>query len=126
MEFFRRPPREGDILRVIAGPSDEPMGVVNLHKHEPRHRRVEIGVWLIHEYQGRGFAADAMRQMCARAFAELEVLRIQLTTLPDNEPMIRCADRVGFRREGVLRSYTFDRGRPTDNLICSMLPGELR
>jgi RimJ/RimL family protein N-acetyltransferase len=110
---------------VIAGPDGEPWGYVNLHKHDAKQRRIEVGIWLVHEHQGRGAGADALRQMCAFAFDELDVLRVQLTTLPDNEPMIRCAERVGFQREGVLRSYTFERGQPVDNLMCSVLRGEL-
>ena len=122
--FFRDHPPDPN-GRVIAGPDDRPWGYVNLHKHDRTHRRVEIGIWLIPEFHGRGAGADALRQMCARGFSELDVLRIQITTLPDNEPMIRCAERVGFEKEGVLRSYTFERGRPVDNLMCSLLRGEM-
>jgi RimJ/RimL family protein N-acetyltransferase len=121
--FSRHPPEP--LGRVISGDGDAPWGYVNLHKHDRTHRRVEVGIWLIHEFQGRGAGADALRQMCAWGFSELDVLRIQLTTLPENEPMIRCAERVGFRREGVLRSYTFERGRPVDNLMMAVLQGEL-
>jgi RimJ/RimL family protein N-acetyltransferase len=125
-DFFRRPaPEEGFWGRVIASPEDEVMGFVNLHKHDSGHRRIEVGIWLIHAFQGRGAGADALRRMSAFAFDELDVQRVQLTTLPDNEPMIRCAERVGFQREGVLRSYTFERGKPVDNLMCSLLRGEL-
>ena len=94
VEFFRSPPPAGFWGRVIASADDEVMGFVNLHKHDERHRRIEVGIWLIHEYQGRGVGSDALRQMCAFAFSQLSVQRVQLTTLPDNEPMIRCAERV--------------------------------
>jgi RimJ/RimL family protein N-acetyltransferase len=111
---------------VIAGPEGEPWGFVNLHGHEAKHRRVGLGIWVHHEHQGRGVGAEALRQMCGFAFDELDVLRVQLTTLPGNEPMIRCAERVGFHREGVLRSYTFERGISVDNLMCAVIRGELR
>ena len=123
-DWFRDHPPEPQ-GRVIAGDDDAPMGYVNLHKHDAANRRVEVGLWLIPAFHGRGAGTDALRQTCARGFEELDVLRIQLTTLPENEPMIRCAEKVGFRREGVLRSYTFERGRSVDNLMCSLLRGEL-
>jgi RimJ/RimL family protein N-acetyltransferase len=36
------------------------------------------------------------------------------------------AESVGFVGEGVLRSYTFERGRRRDLLMLSLLPGDLR
>jgi RimJ/RimL family protein N-acetyltransferase len=49
-----------------------------------------------------------------------------MTTFPDNEATIRTAERVGFRSEGVLRSYTWTRGQRCDLTLLSLLPGELR
>ena len=124
-EWFREQP-DDPMGRVIAGEADEPWGYVNLHKHDERHRRVEVGIWLVPQAQGRGAGTEALRQACDRGFAELGVIRVQLTTLPDNEPMVRCAEKVGFQKEGVLRAYTFERGKPVDNLMMAVLRGELR
>jgi [ribosomal protein S5]-alanine N-acetyltransferase len=45
---------------------------------------------------------------------------------PDNAPSLAMAERVGFRREGLLRSYRVIRGRRVDFVMLSLLPGELR
>ncbi len=40
--------------------------------------------------------------------------------------MLRIAEHAGFKTEGVLRSYTRERGRRCDLSMLSLLPGELR
>ena len=58
---------------------------------------------------------------------ELSVARVQLQADLRNEASQRVAEKVGFTREGVLRSSRFNerRGR-VDFVIYSLLPGELR
>ena len=51
------------------------------------------------------------------AIDELGLHRIELHTLPENAPMHALAEASGFMREGVLRGYTFERGRFVDNVV---------
>jgi ribosomal-protein-alanine N-acetyltransferase len=51
--------------------------------------------------------------------------RVELATAPDNAASQRVAERSGFRREGVLRSYHVVDGRREDAVFFSLLPGEL-
>jgi RimJ/RimL family protein N-acetyltransferase len=56
----------------------------------------------------------------------LQVDRLELLTDPDNAASQRVAEKVGFRREGVLRSHvSHPDGRRRDSVIFSLLPGEL-
>jgi RimJ/RimL family protein N-acetyltransferase len=64
--------------------------------------------------------------ICGYGFEELGLARIELTTFPSNGGMLRIADHAGFSTEGVLRSYTRERGRRCDLVMLSLLPGELR
>ena len=57
---------------------------------------------------------------------ELGLARLQLGTLPGNTASERVAEKVGFRREGTLRSYLDQRGERRDVLMWYLLPGELR
>ena len=52
---------------------------------------------------------------------------VDLVTDPDNVASQRVAEKVGFRREGVLRSHLrHPDGRIRDSVMFSLLPGELR
>ena len=66
-----------------------------------------------------------MAMLVAWAFEARGYARIQLHTLPGNEPSARVAERAGFKREGLLRSFAMMKGGRTDIVMFSLLPGEL-
>ena len=124
----RRKLREGRSVAFAVADldSDTFRGEVLLHTFEWQHARAAVGIWIRPEARRRGLGTCAVRQICAYAFADLGMARLEMTTFPDNEATIRTAERVGFRSEGVLRSYTWTRGRRCDLTLLSLLPGELR
>jgi RimJ/RimL family protein N-acetyltransferase len=70
--------------------------------------------------------AEALRRLARFGFGELGLGRLELLTDPDNVASQRVAEKVGFRREGVLRSHLLHRdGRRRDSVMFSLLPGEL-
>jgi RimJ/RimL family protein N-acetyltransferase len=83
----------------------------------------EAGYWVDASARGRGVAADALRLVCSYGFSELGLARIQLRTDPDNLSSQRVAEKVGFQREGVLRSSLLHPdGRRRDMIMWSLLP----
>jgi RimJ/RimL family protein N-acetyltransferase len=55
----------------------------------------------------------------------MEIRRLQLGTIPGNSASERVAEKTGFAREGVLRSYADQRGDARDVTMWSLLPSEL-
>jgi RimJ/RimL family protein N-acetyltransferase len=112
---------------AIADPEDDAfLGEALLHSFEWQHQRAALGIWVRSEERSKGLGTSAIRLLCAYGFEELGMARIELTTFPDNTGMLRIAEHAGFRTEGVLRSYTRERGRRCDLSMLSLLPGELR
>ncbi len=92
-------------------------------KHETGH----IGYWCAAEARGRGIATRALRRICRYALDELDLERLDLMTDVENLGSQRVAEKVGFRREGVLRSHLrHPNGYRRDSVFFSLLPGELR
>jgi RimJ/RimL family protein N-acetyltransferase len=86
-----------------------------------------IGYWCVRDARGRGFTTHALRLLCRWALEELELERLELFTDPDNHASQRVAEKVGFQREGVLRSHLpHPGGLRRDSVMFSLLPGELR
>jgi RimJ/RimL family protein N-acetyltransferase len=52
-------------------------------------------------------------------------MRIEVWIDPGNVASLKVAERVGFTREGLLRSFMAIEGRRRDMLTYSLLPGEL-
>ena len=86
----------------------------------------EIGYWLTREGRGRGLATEAVARLARWAFEVLPLARVQLEVDPRNTPSLRVAERAGFLREGLLRSYAEVHGQPRDVVMFSMLRGEHR
>ncbi|MEA2161862.1 MAG: hypothetical protein QOD66_4242 [Solirubrobacteraceae bacterium] len=87
----------------------------------------EVGYWCAREARGRGVIPRAVRLLSRYAFESLGLGRLQLTADPENLASQRVAEKVGFRREGVLRSHMLHPdGRRRDSVMFSLLPGELR
>ena len=89
-----------------------------------RGRTGELGYWAVPDQRGRGFVPRAVRLLSDWAFADLGVQRMQLGTFPGNGSSERVAEKCGFTREGLLRSWMEQRGVRRDVTMWSLLPGE--
>ena len=88
--------------------------------------RGRIGYWVAGSARGRGVGTRALRLLSRWALDELDLQRLDLITDPDNLASQRVAEKVGFRREGVLRAHLrHPDGRIRDSMMFSLLPGEL-
>jgi RimJ/RimL family protein N-acetyltransferase len=89
-------------------------------------RRATVGYWLLPEVRGRGLATRAVRLVTRWALSSLELARLGLLTEESNDRSQRVAERAGFHREGVLRSWAEIDGRRVDYVSFSLLPSDLR
>jgi RimJ/RimL family protein N-acetyltransferase len=102
------------------------VGGIGLNVDNQGHRGT-IGYWVAAHARGQGTCTRALRLLSSFAVDELELQRLDLVTDPDNVASQRVAEKVGFRREGVLRSHLrHPDGRIRDSVMFSLLPGELR
>ena len=62
-----------------------------------------------------------LQLLCRYGFVVRGLNGLQLETNPDNMPMIRSAERVGFSQEGVLRQATWTLGSFADAVIMGLL-----
>jgi RimJ/RimL family protein N-acetyltransferase len=83
---------------------DALIGTTTFHAYTPEHHRAEVGYSLAPQAQGRGLASEALRAALSYAFDQLGLLRIEADVDPRNGPSCRLLERLGFRREGLLRA----------------------
>lgn len=77
------------------------------------HQSAEAFYWLSAEARGRGVASRALTLVADWVF-EGGVERLVLLVHPENESSHRVAQRCGFTREGVLRSFEPFKGQRPD------------
>lgn len=109
----------GAAFAVVDAASDRLLGAITLHR--AREREAFVGYWVAPEARGRGVATRALRLVARWAFATLPLVRLSLYRDVGNEASGRTAEKAGFVREGVLRSYADHRGEPRDCVMYSLI-----
>ncbi|MBS4207093.1 GNAT family protein [Bacillus sp. FJAT-50079] len=89
-----------------------------------QHHRSEIGIELSREYWGNGVASEAFAAVINYGFEQMNLQRIEALIEPPNIPSQKLAERQGFTREGLLRSYEFTCGKFDDLYMYSLLKQE--
>jgi RimJ/RimL family protein N-acetyltransferase len=125
----RRGWKEGthSAFAVTDAGTSEVVGSIGLHWLDPGQGVAEVGYWVKREARGRSVASSAVRLAARWALEACEVKRLQLRADARNVASQRVAERAGFHREGVLRSFRYNarQARRVDFVIYSLLPGEL-
>lgn len=115
---------EGLSLAIADAGSSEALGaVVLLFRAQPE--TVAIGFWLIERARGRRLASRAVALLARWALVDAGLARVEALVEPQNAASQRVLERVGFQREGHLRSYLVFDERRADAFIYSLLPSDL-
>ena len=95
--------------------------VFGLHE---RHRRCEVGFWIVPGARRCGHGRRAVALAIAWALGDLGVERVEMTTTHENQAIPGFAQRLGFTYEGCLRGRNRERGRRVDILWFGLLREE--
>ncbi len=79
------------------------IGAVGLREIDTEHAQSEMGFWIGLEWWGHGYAAEAARAVVAHAFGELKLNRVYAHHMVRNPASGRVLEKIGMKREGVLR-----------------------
>jgi RimJ/RimL family protein N-acetyltransferase len=90
---------------IARAADDVAVGYVGLNLRDVDRGRASLGYWVGPDHRGHGYAALAVVGLSGWARAVLEIPRLELYIEPWNIASIRTAERAGFEREGLLRSW---------------------
>lgn len=111
---------------AIVSPANRLLGSVALMRMDWPHRRGEAGYWLAAWARGQGHATRALRLISRWGFQTLGLERIDLFAATGNLPSQRVAERAGFGRDAVLRSYMRGKEGQQDMVAYGLLAREAR
>ncbi len=105
---------------------DRHIGNCGLAAIDRDNRTATLGIFIGEkDCRGQGFGEEAVRALCRFAFGEMSLRKIRLDVQLANTTAVKTYERVGFRREGVLRQEVFRQGRPLDVLRMGLLDLDL-
>jgi len=110
----------------ICRPSDpsELLGAAGLNDLCARHRRAELGYWLLPEHWGQGVARECVTTLLRHAFERMHLYRVGAEVDVGNARSIRLLRRLGFQFEGTRRAYELKDGRHLDLMLFARLASD--
>jgi RimJ/RimL family protein N-acetyltransferase len=96
------------------------IGDIGLNLHE-NLMQAELGFTLAPEYQGQGYATEAVRGLLDQLFVERNLHRVSAECDARNTASARLLERLGFRQEGLRLSNSWFKGEWTDDLLFGLL-----
>lgn len=111
----------GEKFQWIVLIGEEPAGWITLVVTNWQHGLAEIGYALSDEYQGQGWMIQAIEVLLAQIFFDTSIERLEARCTVDNTASWKVLENLGFRREGLLRSYFVLHGQRVDNFLYALL-----
>lgn len=96
------------------------IGDVALKLHE-NLMQGELGYTFATQYQGKGYASEAVRGLLDHLFVERGLHKVSAECDVRNVASARLLERVGFTREGLRPEHTWFKGEWTDDLLWGYL-----
>ena len=111
----------------IVDETDKILGLVSLTSIDYLNQSAELHIMIGNkENQGRGIGTFAVIEMLKHAFYNLNLQRIELTVLEDNQRAKKMYEKCGFKLEGMKRKSIYKNGMFVNMLMYSILKEEFK
>jgi len=101
------------------------IGTTGLHRIDFKNRHAGFGIAIGDKQAwGKGYGTEATFLVARYGFETLNLNRIWLHVYDFNPAGMRCYEKVGYAREGVLRQDHFSEGRYADTIVMAILRQE--
>ncbi len=104
----------------------ELLGTCTLFNIHRANMCAEVGYCLKSAHWGQGYMGEALAALIDHAFQVLKLRRLEADVDPENANSLRIIERMGFRREGLLRERWNVGGAIQDSVILGLLAREWR
>ncbi len=110
-------------IELIA--EDRLIGSCGLHDFDTISRKAELRMKIFESQQrGKGIGTEALTQLLAFGFKDINLHKIWLRVLADNLAGIKLYQKAGFMTEGKLREDIYIKGIYKDIVVMSLLKSE--
>lgn len=115
----------GYSFAIADAATGQAVGQIGLWLKDLGQGRASTGYWIADRYRRRGYATAALAAISRWGLSLEGVHRIELHVEPWNTGSWRAAERAGFVREGLLRSFQQIGNRRRDMYLYSLLPADV-
>lgn len=88
-------------------------------------RWAQAGYWVDQRWAGLGIAPTALAMAADYCFGVLRLHRLEVAIRPENGKSLRVAEKLGFRREGLIPRYLHVDGAWRDHVMFALTAEEI-
>lgn len=113
MEWYAQLEREGtgQWWAICSPDGGSFMGAVGIYGIVQKHRKADLGYWLLPEHWGKGVMSEALALVLEHGFKNMGLHRIEAEVETENEASRHLLLKLGFHHEGTKRECEFKDGR---------------
>lgn len=110
-------------LRLIISlvKTDEPIGMIDLYDYDPKNKRAGLGILVLKNFQGKGYASDALQLMIKHAFSHLDIYQLYACIGAENLKSIKLFETAQFKVSGIKKDWNFYKGKFHDELFLQLI-----
>lgn len=112
-------------LMIVKKRDNKPIGFIRINDLTSSARDVWLRMIIGDKSSwGKNFAGEALRSVLEWLFYELNIHRVTLGTYATNKRALKFFEKMGFKREGILREAHFEDGTYHDIISFGLLKKE--
>jgi len=116
--------KQAYIFAVVEQRTGKLLGSTWLSQIVHKHGYANVGYWVRSTGTGRGIATRAVRLLAGFGFGELKLKRLEILVGVGNRDSERVAEKIGAKREGILRQRLQLEGQGWDAIMFGLLAHE--
>ena len=100
------------------------IGRVGLYNIDAGNKTASIGYWLDQQWLGKGIITRCCKAVIDEGFGRLQLNRIEIRAAAGNVKSQAIPERLGFKKEGIIRQGEFVNNQFVDLFVYSILKEE--
>ncbi|MBW6459012.1 MAG: GNAT family N-acetyltransferase [Bacteroidales bacterium] len=108
-----------DLLKPINGL--QTIGSIDLFEFEPTHQRAGVGILILKEFRGKGYASEALELLISYAFETLQLHQLFCNISPENSESSRLFESKGFQYVGTKKEWNRVRNNWQDESMFQLI-----
>ena len=100
------------------------VGRAGIHYIDMQNKIASLGYWLGAGFQGKGIITKSCRALIDHCFNDLGTNRVEIKCATGNAKSSAIAEKLHFKKEGIIRQGEFHTGKFFDIYLYSMLKEE--
>jgi len=97
------------------------IGTIDLYDFDPHNRRAGIGILIDPDYQGNGWATEALSLLIDYAFSFFKLHQLYAYVPTGNKPSVHLFLHSGFKQTGILSDWSVSENGYEDVFVMQLI-----